>query len=381
MKEKRIYLDHAATSWPKPQAVVEAVTRCMRESGGNPGRGSHKLALRAAEEIYGCRELAAELFDTEPERVVCTGGATMGLNMAICGMLRQGDHVLIDTMAHNAVYRPVYALAAQGRIAFDIYNAEGTAEECLRSAASLMKNNTRMIISTHMSNICSHTEPVQLLGRFCREKGLLFVVDGAQSGGHIPISVRDYNITALALPGHKGLLGPQGCGLLLFGENIPDCAPVLHGGSGSRSLDPEMPPDLPEHLEAGTLPTPAIAGLHAGLRILHGKNMVEQWEKTVSLGKLFLRESSVIPGIRFHGSTAGNVLSFTLEGLLPSRTAEYLDQYGICVRSGYHCAPLAHRAVGSFDTGTVRISFGDGNTSKEVHRLLEVLEKLQREIR
>ncbi len=378
MKNKFIYLDHAATSWPKPREVQEAVRRCMEESGGNPGRGSHRLASRAAEEIYGCRETAAAFFDTDPERVVCTSGATMGVNLAITGLLRKGDHVLIDSMAHNAVYRPVYHLARLGVISFTIFDVGESEEDCIRSVAALRKSNTRMIIATHMSNICSHIAPISKLGEFCREEGILLVVDGAQSAGHLPISIRDCGITALALPGHKGLLGPQGCGLLLFGEDAPVCTPLVFGGSGTHSLDPEMPADLPEHLEAGTLPTPAIAGLHAGLRLLGKENLQVRWEKMLCLSSLFIRESSVIPELQFYGNTHGNVLSFTMNGFLPSQIAEHLANAGICVRSGYHCAPLAHRTIGSFGTGTVRISFGSGNTAREVFRVLDVLESLRR---
>jgi len=378
MKENYIYLDHAATSFPKPPEVLRAVQQCMQRAGGNPGRGSHKLAALAAEEIYACRELAGLLFDASPEKVVCTSGATMGLNLALSGMLHRGDHVLLDNLAHNAVYRPVYAMAAKGIITFDIYEADGPAEICLDSLDRLVRPETKMVISTHMSNICSITEPVSEIGQFCRNKGLLFVVDGAQSGGHVPISVREMGITALSLPGHKGLLGPQGCGLLVFGEDAPECAPLTAGGSGSHSLDPVMPQELPERLEAGTLPTPAIAGLTAGLRLLQKDPLFRHSAEEASLGKLFAAESICIPGLHLYGPSNGSVVSFGIDGCLPSRIAGYLDLYGICVRSGYHCAPLAHQTIGSFSTGTVRVSFGRSSTVKDVRKLLEVLEQFCR---
>jgi len=379
MKEKYVYLDHAATSYPKPPEVLRAVQQCMRKAGGNPGRGSHRLSALAAEEIYTCRELAGLIFDASPERIVCTAGATMGLNLALSGILRPGDHVLIDNLAHNAVYRPVYALAAKGIITFDIYAADRSAEECLDSLEQLIRPATRMVIATHMSNICSITEPVPEIGRFCREHGLLFIVDGAQSGGHVPISVRDMNITALSMPGHKGLLGPQGCGLLVFGNDAPDCVPLLSGGSGSHSLDPLMPQDLPERLEAGTLPTPAIAGLTAGLRLLQKDQHADRFSAASVLGKLFAAESAQIPGLYLYGPADGCVVSFGIDGHLPSRIAGYLDSHDICVRSGYHCAPLAHKTIGSFSTGTVRVSFGRSNTPQDVWYLLEILEKFCRD--
>lgn len=371
MGDKTVYLDHAATSYPKPPAVLHAVERCLREAGGNPGRGAHHLASRAAEVIYNCREAAGTLFDAAPERVVFTCGATMSLNLALHGLVRPGDHVLVDNMAHNAVYRPLHQLATRGDITFDVYDATGAPEAVYRSLIEHTTPATHLVIATHMSNICSLVEPVSVIGRYCREKGLLFVVDGAQSAGHLPISVQDMGITALCLPGHKGLLGPQGCGLLLLGEAAPDCVPLLTGGSGTHSLEPTMPQELPEHLEAGTLPTPAIAGLCAGLQLLQKETVEKRYAHACKLADHFYTESSAIPGIRFYGDTTGAVLSFTLDEMLPAKVAAQLDTHGICVRSGYHCAPLAHRTLGS--TGTVRVSFGYGNTEKDVARLLTAL--------
>lgn len=375
--QKTVYLDHAATSFPKPPAVIRAMERCMREAGGNPGRGSHHLAARAAEVIYSCRETAAAVFDTAPERVVFTSGATMSLNLALCGLVRPGDHVLVDNMAHNAVVRPLHDLTKKGVITFDVYDATGTPEEVLSSLDAHATPQTHLVIATHMSNICSLVEPVTEIGRYCRERGYLFVVDGAQSAGHLPISVENMGITALCLPGHKGLLASQGCGLLLFGENAPECVPLLTGGSGTHSLDPTMPMELPEHLEAGTLPTPAIAGLHAGLMLLQKETVEKRYAHACGLAKGFCNESRSIPGLRFWGDTGGSVLSFTIDGMLPSEVATQLDRYGICVRSGYHCAPFAHRTIGTLDTGTVRVSFGWGNTEKDVEKVLDAVAKLE----
>lgn len=376
MREKTIYVDHAATSYPKPPAVLHAVQRCMREAGGNPGRGSHQLASRAAEVIYNCRECAATLFDTAPERVVFTNGATMSLNLALHGFLHPGDHVLMDNLAHNAVVRPLYQLMHQGKISLDVYDATGTPEDVLTSLATHTRPETRLVIATHMSNICSHVEPVTQIGSYCRERGLLFVVDGAQSAGHLPLLVQNMGITALCLPGHKGLLSPQGCGLLLLGENAPDCTPLLTGGSGTHSLETTMPTELPERLEAGTLPTPAIAGLHAGLQLLQKESVEKRYTHICTLAKRFYTESRSIPGLRFWGDTTGAVLSFTIEGMLPSEVAATLDSHGICVRSGYHCAPVAHRTLGTQGTGTVRVSFGHSNTAGDVTKILEVLEAI-----
>ncbi len=373
MGKRLIYLDHAATSWPKPPAVTEAVRRYL-ENAGNPGRGSHRLAAYGSEIIYTCRERAAALFDASPENVVCTSGATAAINMILQGWLRPGDHVLADTLAHNAVYRPLFRLANREEITCDLVPPGACVEDWIDNIERHRQPNTRMVVLTHASNICSSVAPLREIGLYCRERGLLLVVDGAQSGGHVPISVRDDCIDALCLPGHKGLLGPQGCGLLILGENAPLPEPILVGGSGSHSLDPVMPEDLPEHLEAGTLPGPALAGLSEGLGILLTEGLSGEHERM--LAARFVDGCSRLPGIQFYGGTDGTVLSFTVAGMLPSQVGELLDRHGILVRCGYHCAPVAHRTIGSFATGTVRVSFGRTNTVKEVDRTLHVLEQI-----
>jgi len=363
-----IYMDHAATSFPKPPSVIRAVQRCMAEIGGNPGRGAHKLAREAAEIVYSCREEAANMFDLSPERVVFTGGATQAINMAIQGLVRPGDHVLVSSLSHNAVYRPVYALAAAGTITMDVYPA-GQGWE--KATERLCTPHTRMLIATHASNICSMTEPLLSLSRFCAQRGILLVVDGAQSGGHLPIQVDKMQIAALCLPGHKGLSGPQGVGMLLIGKDTPPLTPILTGGSGVHSSDPNMPDVLPEHLEAGTLPTPAIAGLLEGLRFSY-KEGPSIHKEAESLGNLFVNEAKNIPGFQVYGK-AGSVVSFHIDGISPASIATSLDKHGIYVRSGFHCAPLAHRYIGTPEHGTVRVSFGYGNRAEDVYKLLDAL--------
>ncbi len=373
MAKRLIYLDHAATSWPKPPAALEGVRRYL-EKAGNPGRGSHRLAAYGSEVIYTCRERAAALFDASPENVVCTSGATAAINGILQGWLRAGDHVLVDGLAHNAVYRPLYRLASLGEIDFDLVPPGDCVEAWIDHLERLRRENTRMVVLTHGSNICSSVAPVREIGLYCRERGLLLVVDGAQSGGHVPISVREDNIDALCLPGHKGLLGPQGCGLLILGEDAPLPDAVLVGGSGSHSLDPWMPEDLPEHLEAGTLPGAALAGLSEGLGLLLTEGLSGGHERM--LAERFVGGCGHFPGVRFYGDVDGSVVSFTVEGMLPSQVGELFDNQGILVRCGYHCAPIAHRTLGSLATGTVRVSFGRTNTVKEVDKALHVLEQI-----
>ena len=261
-----IYLDNAATSFPKPHRVVEEQLRCMQLYGGNPGRGSHALAMAAAEKIYECREELASFFGSPNlENVIFTMNTTMALNTAIKGLLRRGDHVLISDMEHNAVFRPIYKLSRDGVITYDVFqtfptNATRTTDSICASILEKLRPNTRMLICAHASNICSATLPLAEIGALCRKKGILFLVDAAQSAGHLPINMVKMQIDALCAPGHKGLWGPQGCGVLILGEGIV-ADTLIEGGSGYNSLEGNMPTEVPERYEAGTLPTPAIAGL------------------------------------------------------------------------------------------------------------------------
>lgn len=367
-----IYLDNAATTYPKPPAVLTRMREVMRDWGGNPGRGSHKLSSAAAEIVYECRTEAGNFFGAAPEQVVFTMNATQALNMAIKGLYRIGGHILIDNFAHNAAYRPVMALAKQGQCTVDVYDASGTAEETLEDIRHHLTPRTCLVIATHQSNICSKILPVNEIGSFCRSLGIPFVVDGSQSAGHLPISLDGTGITALCLPGHKGLMGPMGVGLLIT-DGKTELETILEGGAGIHSLDTEMPELLPERLEPGTLPLPAIAGLLEGIRWVKRYGIDAAQEHGCMLSAVF-RER--LPDLACHGDSDGNVISFTMPAHTPSETGAYLNAHGICVRTGLHCAPLAHRMLGTVETGTVRISFSPMNTVRDVIRLTEVLSPL-----
>lgn len=379
MKDKLIYFDNAATTFPKPATVPTAVKGCIERYGGNPGRGSHPLSALASDLIYACRESAANFFGCEPEQVAFTYSATYALNMAIKGLLKPGGHVLISGMSHNAVYRPVAAMAERGGIAFDIYphRPGDTAKDILRGIKSMIKPETTMIVSTHMSNICSAVEPIEQIGALCRQRNIRFVVDGAQSGGHLPIDVKKMNITALCLPGHKGLYGVQGIGMLICGDSETKYSTLIEGGSGINSLDSAMPEVLPEHFEAGTPGTPAIAGLLAGLDWVKHVGIGELHEHGAALSSYLWNELSSDPFYTVYGSGDGGVLSFNAGDYAPSEVSKYLSDNGICTRSGYHCAPAAHKSVGSFENGSVRVSFSYMNSVKEVNMLLDHLTKLK----
>ena len=377
-----IYFDNAATSFPKPRRVAEEQLRCMQIYGGNPGRGSHALALAAAEKIYECRELLASLFGCpNPENVIFTMNATMALNTAIKGLVRRGDHVLISDMEHNAVFRPIYKLAREGVITYDVFDTfptvpTRTAEMICASVLEKLRPNTRMLICAHASNICSATLPLREIGTLCRKKGILFLVDAAQSAGHLPIDMQEMQIDALCLPGHKGLWGPQGCGALLLGEGIV-ADTLLEGGSGYNSLEGNMPEDAPERYEAGTLPTPAIAGLSEGVKEIKRLGIANIHSHISALTARLAERLDDLPRVTLYTPHhKGGVLLFSLQDLSADRVGAFLNERGFCVRTGFHCAALAHATLATPPSGAVRVSPSLFNTLVQIDALADTLKEL-----
>ncbi len=370
-----IYLDNAATSFPKPRSVIEQMRRFMLYSGGNAGRGSHKLSLEAAKTIFECRERLAELFGAEGAEQVCfTLNTTYAINSCIKGLVKKGDHVLISDMEHNAVYRPIYKLEKQGIISYDVFPSMLGAKNRspLRICAGIAKRltpRTKMVVCTGASNICSMTMPLAEIGRFCRRHGLLFVVDGAQCAGNMRISVRDMCIDALCVPAHKGLLGPQGCSAIIFGSGtVADT--LVEGGNGVASLEGEMPEYSPERYESGTLPAPAIAGFCEGIKTVSelGIERIEEHEK--KLFRLAAERLGNMSKIKLYcPQYEGAVLLFNVDGYGSEEVAQRLSDAGICVRGGYHCSALGHETMGTLERGGVRASFGVFNSSADVDAL------------
>lgn len=370
-----IYLDNAATTFPKPCRVTDEVVRCITRYGGNPGRGSHPLALAAAEQIYTCREAVSRFLGVgAPERVIFTQNTTYALNMVIKGFLQQDDHVLISELEHNAVRRPVCRLAAEGRITYSVFPVLGLTQEALiEDLHSRFTPKTRAVICTHASNICSVQLPINAIGALCHRHHIRLIVDAAQSAGILPIKMEEMHVDALAAPGHKSLYGIQGCGILALGKDFLP-TPLLEGGSGVDSIPAEMPADPPERFEAGTLPTPAIAGLLEGIRSLTDGSaediaMREQ--------KLFLAARDRLldlPDIHLYAAEAiGSVLLFNQGNIPSAELGRRLASCGICTRSGLHCAPMAHEALHTPKGGAVRISFGRYNTTADVDALWKAL--------
>ena len=363
------YLDSGATSFPKPRAVTDAVL-CAMETCGNPGRGGYEAAMRAARTVLRCRERAGELFDCEPEQVVCTTSCTHGLNMAIRTLVKPGSRVVISGFEHNAVTRPLHALGANitvaGRKLFD-------QADTLEQFEKALKRGVDAAVFTHVSNVFGYILPVEEMAQLCKKYRVPFIVHCAQSAGTLPVSLRNWGADFIAMPGHKGLLGPMGTGLLLC-SRVPN--PVLAGGTGRQSENQLMPDFLPDAGEAGTVNVPGIAGLSAGIDLIQ-KEGPEQ---------IFLREQREMQrcvkrmekfGFRvFSGENQCGTVSFVPDCGC-EELAGFLGKQGVCVRAGLHCAPLAHESAGTLSTGTVRISFGHEANPQQTGNLIFAMEKFR----
>ncbi len=364
-----IYLDNGATSFPKPPEVARAMAGALSRCA-NPGRGDYPAAMEAAREVYRCRSLAGELFDCPPEAVVFTGSCTQGLNMAIRTLVRPGARVAVSGFEHNAVTRPLHALGAElvvaGRRLFDW-------EDTLTRFRDALRSGVDAAVFTHMSNVFGYILPVEEMADMCREFKVPFVVDAAQSAGTLPVRLGRWGADFIAMPGHKGLLGPQGTGLLLCGR-LPE--PLFQGGTGSESKRPDMPDFLPDRGEAGTLNVPGICGLAEGLRTVSrlGLDTIHRREaEQAALCAQGLEKLGLRP---FFGPHQGGTVSFLPDGDCEA-AAETLAGHGIAVRAGLHCAPLAHESAGTLETGTVRVSFGYKAAPWQTQAMLQAAEALK----
>ncbi len=363
-----IYLDHGATSFPKPPAVQEAVLSALRQCG-NPGRGGYAAAAQADRQVFSCRALAARMFDCEPEQVVFTQNCTHGLNIAIRTLVKPGERVVISGFEHNAVTRPLKLLNAQtvvaGRRLFDW-------EDTLEQFEKALKTKPKAAIFTHVSNVFGYMLPILDMGMLCRAYGVPFIVDAAQSAGVLPVSLRASGAAFIAMPGHKGLMGPQGTGLLLCGKK-PEV--LLAGGTGSQSENPDMPDFLPDRAEAGTLNVPGIAGLAAGMRTVERMGLREIRSREHGCMAYCAGELQKMDCRVFTGPHQIGTVSFVPPGDC-EELAQALAQRGVAVRAGLHCAPLAHESAGTLKKGTVRLSFGGRSTLGEAEAFLRILQEM-----
>lgn len=351
--ERLVYLDNAATTFPKPIAVVDTVTKTLRHSCGNPGRSSHRLSMSASDIVYECRSKIADFFGSKDERVIFTSSATHSLNLAVKTSLRKGDHILISHIEHNALYRPVFALAQKKLITFDIYSVFPSENETILQIQKLIRPNTSMICACHHSNICNILAPVSAIGKFCRKRNILFLVDASQSAGTIPIDMESDFIDILCAPAHKGMYGIPGLGFTVFGSRFEDNTEYkldtfIEGGNGIRSSDPRMPDFLPERLESGTVGVPAIAALSKGIDFIKRRTITSIHKEECKLCQRLRANLMSMPSVELYADNfPGSILLFNINNFPPEKLAETLDKYKICVRSGLHCAPLAHKKLGT----------------------------------
>lgn len=363
-----IYLDNGATSFPKPQEVSQAVARAL-EQGANPGRGGYGAAMEAGNLVLNCREAAGRLFHCKPEQVVLTANCTQGLNIAIGSLVKEGDRVLISGFEHNAVVRPLYARKADLRIAG---RRLFQWEEILDSFRRELRRGVDAAVFTYVSNVFGYILPVEKLAALCREAGVPFILDAAQAAGSLKVSM-ELGADFIAMPGHKGLLGPQGTGLLLCGQ---PGKPLLYGGTGSQSRSHEMPQDLPERLEPGTLNVPGAAGLAAGISIVERKGTDAIFRREHTQAEKLSRDLRDLGFRVFAGEHQAGTVSF--QGRRDcEEIAAYLGKRGIAVRAGLHCAPLAHESAGTIAQGTVRVSFGHEANDGQRRALVKELAQMR----
>lgn len=371
-----IYLDNAATSFPKPMKVYEEVLNCMKNYGANPGRASHDMAFKSALKIMEAREVICELFNIPSIfNVIFTSNATEALNIGIKGVIEKGDHVISTVIEHNSVLRPLNSLKEMD-VEVTLVKVDKLGYVNPQDIKKEIRKNTKMIVVNHCSNVLGSVQDIDSIGKIAKENEIIFMVDGSQSAGVIPIDVEKYNIDILAFPGHKGLFGPQGTGGLFIRENV-NLKPFKEGGTGSNSHFMIQPDFMPDKFESGTLNTPGIAGLCEGIKFIKeiGIDNIKKFE--MELLSQIIYEFRKLPYVKVYGSNSieerSAVISFNIDGVDASIVGEKLNEYGIAVRTGYHCAPLIHEVINTEYVGTVRVSPGYFNTYYDIERLVEAI--------
>ncbi len=375
-----IYLDNAATTWPKPESVYKEILYCMEHLGANPGRSGHQMAMAAGDKIYECRETICTLFNIpNPLGVAFTSNATEALNLGIKGILKPGDHVITTGMEHNSVLRPLMQMESKG-ITVSIVNADAFGKVHAKDIMKKITRKTKMIITTHASNVFGTIYPIEEIGYIAYKNNIIYMVDAAQTAGVIPIDVQQMHIDILAFPGHKGLLGPQGTGGIYIREGIK-VLPLKEGGTGSMSESQYQPKELPDRYESGTLNAPGIAGLNQGIKYILQKGQRQILEHERTLVQHLLEGLKTIHKVKVYGTKdlyeRVGVVSINIADKDCVEVCNILDEiYDIAVRGGLHCSYLAHQNLGTLERGTIRLSVGAFNTIAEIDMALTAIEDI-----
>lgn len=366
-----IYFDNAATTFHKPESVYKAVNKAIKELSANPGRSGHNLSLKAAETVYETRVKVANFFGAKSyENVVFTQNCTMSINMCMRGLLNRGEHFIISDLEHNSVLRTAVDIKRQG-IEFDIFEFDYNVEKTLNNIKSLIKQNTKAIICTNGSNVFGIKLHIKEIGNLCKNNRIKFIVDAAQTAGVIDINMNSDNIDYLCIAPHKGLYSPMGLGILIT-DNLP--LPYVTGGTGSSSALSEQPEYLPDKYESGTINVPAIAGLNAGIEFVE-KNKNYIYQKEMNIINYIYNELSKMRNITLYNKPDLPVLSFNVDGFTADEVGNYLNENQVYVRTGLHCAPLAHKKFKTQGRGTVRVSVSYFNTMNEANEFINLIKK------
>ncbi len=378
----KVYLDNTATSWPKPYSVVNAISDYLVNYGANPGKSGHGMSLKAGREVFEARELIAEFFNVEQsEKVIYTANATQSLNTAIQGLIKEGDHVIISSLEHNCVIRPLRELEKSKNIELSIIQCDNTGIIDISKIENAIKRNTKAVITLHGSNVTGSILPIREIGSICKENNIIYIVDASQTVGYLPVDMNADNIDILAFTGHKKLYGPPGIGVLCLNNDI-DLPSMIQGGTGSFSEHETMPDFYPDKLEAGTKNSVGIIGLKAGMQFVIDKGIYNIRKQLNELTYHFIDRLEKIEGITVYGPDKDverlPIVSVNIEGMSQSDIAYKLDtEFGIMVRAGLHCAPLAHKTIGTYPNGSVRFSMGCYNTKQEIDYAVDALIKIK----
>ena len=374
-----IYLDNGATSFPKPLSVRQNVDISLKKFSANPGRSGHSLSLRAAKEIFECRKRLKELFNANSEEeIIFTENCTMALNTVIFGLLNEGDHVLISSMEHNSVTRPLESLKDKG-VTYSTFDYSYDDNETVDNVRNLIKSETKLVICTHASNVFGFRFPIERICALCHAYGILFCVDSAQSAGVFDIDVGTNQYDFVCMSGHKSLYGPMGTGVLIL--NNRNLKPLLYGGTGTESVKKSQPEGLPEKFESGTQNMNGISGLKAGVDFVKNRGIKNIYNHEYKLAKrlfngLANNRKVITYNKSFDYGKVAPVVSFNIDGVYSEDLVAKLNKYGIMTRGGLHCSPLAHTTMNTIENGTVRVVPGAFNTINDINYLLNVIRKL-----